>query len=325
MIPRFVRRFAAVLMAGTAGVAFTAPAQAQANYPDRPIKMLVAYAPGGPTDIYARLVAKGMQDHFKQNVIVENKPGAGATIGMAALAQTPPDGYTISMQGLAYVGPTFHKSTPFDINKDFEIIGTSYITSFFLAVNASLPIRNLKELFDYAKANPDKMNMAAGTNSGLLLGHMLNHVGGSKMVPVAYKGNAPALNAILANEVQIMFDQYATLRPHVIAGKLRIIGHTGDARTPSAPDVPTFAELGYPQFTYVSASTFITRAGTPAPIVAKLNEALRAVVATPAVSDRLKADGLEPAMMTLAEAKTAAQKDIAFWAEAARVANFKPE
>ena len=246
---RTIHHLGLALAAGSL-LAAAAPVDAQ-NCPERPVRFIVSYAPGGPTDIWFRMIAKRLSEKCNQPFLVDNKPGAGGVIGTTEVAKAAPDGYTLGFGGLVFFSPIFHNNLTYDVRRDFQLLGGLYKTGFVLAVPSSIPVKTVAEFISYVKASPGKFNYSAGTNSGELM-------------------------------------------------------------------------MEIPKATVVTRGTVFTRAGVSADIVNKLNAAIREGTRNPEFADRLKLEDAEAYNPTVADLKNVVEEDIAFWAEAARVANYKP-
>jgi tripartite-type tricarboxylate transporter receptor subunit TctC len=317
---RSIAIFAGVLWTG-----LNANAAMAQSWPEKPVKIVIGYAPGGSVDTYMRMFSRRMEERFKQPFIVENRTGASQTLATAAVAQAPADGYTISLISMPTQGATFHRNISYDIYKDFEPLAAIYSISFALAVNSSLPINNVKELVAYAKANPGKLNIGAGVTTFQLFAAVLRNSMGLDMVSIPYKGAAPALTALMANEIQVNFDQPAPMKPVAESGKIRLIGMTSEQRIPQFPAVPTFAESGYPQMSYQSTAMVWGRKGFPKEAAAKINAAMRDIVKTPEFVDRIRNDGGQAVSESPDELWQRFLRETKFMEEAAKAANFQPE
>ncbi|MBL0143448.1 MAG: tripartite tricarboxylate transporter substrate binding protein [Betaproteobacteria bacterium] len=305
------------------------PALSQGDFPTKPIKFIVPAAAGGPTDITARLIAQEMQKTLGQPVVVEPKPGAGGNIGADFVAKSPPDGYTILMAtiGTHAINQTLYKSLPFDPIKDFTPVSQVVQYPLILVVNPSVPVKNVRELIDYAKANPGKLNRASGGSgtSMHLSGELFQSMSGLDMPHIPYKGSAPALNDLIGGQVQLMFDSMMTALPLVKSGRLRALGVTGATRSPAVPDVPTIAEQGVPGYSAVGWIGVVAPAKTPPEIVAKLSSAIAAAVRAPAVSERLIAQAAEPIGSTPQEFAAFMQAETKKWERAVRASGARVE
>ena len=298
-------RFGVVLVAClAAALAATSLALAQ-TFPAKPAKLVVPFPPGGPLDATGRLIAQHLTERWGQSVVVENKPGAGGNIGADFVAKSPPDGYTVVMGALSThaVNPSLYAKMPYDAQKDFAPITLIAITPNVLVVNPDLPVHSVKELIAYAKARPGKLSFGSGSigSAGHLAGELFKVDAGIDMVHVPYKGAAPATQALLAGDTQLMFDNLANAMAQVKAGKLRALAVTTAERSKLAPELPTMAEAGLPGFDISTWYGLFAPAGTPPDIVNQWNADVTAMLRTPAMRERLLAQGAEPAPDTPAE------------------------
>jgi tripartite-type tricarboxylate transporter receptor subunit TctC len=291
---------AAVGAIAMVGVALSPNAVAQ-SYPDKPIRIIVPYAPGGFTDIVSRLVAKEMTQTLGQPVIVENKSGASTVIGADYVAKAAPDGYTLLMAVTTTLStnPYLFKKLSYKAS-DFEPVALAAMTPFVLSAHPSVPANNLQELRALDKAKPGSLNVATlgAGGSSQLVGAMFQSTTGIKMTEVGYKGAGPALADLLAGHVQFFFDGIATSAPQYRTGRLKGIGITSDKRSPALPDLPTFVEQGLPNMKAYSWYGLVAPAGTPAPIIDKLNKAMNAALAVPEVSARIASDGAQAPILS---------------------------
>jgi tripartite-type tricarboxylate transporter receptor subunit TctC len=278
--------------------AFAAGASAQ-DYPTKPIRIVVPFPAGGATDLLARAVAQRLTEKWGQPVIVDNRPGAGGNIGSELVAKAAPDGYTLEMGtvGTHAINVSLYAKMPYDHVKDFVPIILVAAVPNVLVVNPSLPVKSVQELIAYGKANPGKLNFASSGNgtSIHLSGELFKTMTGVQMTHVPYKGSAPALQDLIAGQVQLMFDNLPPSLPQIKAGKLRALGVTTATRSPVLPDLPTIAESGLPGFESSSWFGLLAPAGTPQPIVAKVNAEVNAWLATPEAKEKIVASGANPA------------------------------
>jgi tripartite-type tricarboxylate transporter receptor subunit TctC len=301
-------RLAAFAFSVVAGACLTllpgAPALAQ-NYPARPVKMVVPFPPGGSLDIAGRLIAQKLTDAWGQAVVVENKPGAGGNIGADFVAKSPPDGYTILLGALSThaVNPSLYAKMPYDAAKDFAPITLIAVTPNVLVVNAASPVNTVKEFIAYAKANPGKLAFGSGSNgsAGHLAGELFKVDTGTDMVHIPFKGGAPALQALLAGDTQLMFDNLANSMQQVKAGKLKALAVTTAKRSSLVPELPTMSEAGVPGFDISTWFGLMAPAGTPPDVIAKWNADLVKVLNSPDMRERMTAQGAEAMPTTPAE------------------------
>jgi tripartite-type tricarboxylate transporter receptor subunit TctC len=296
-----MRGRAFILLLAGALATWLPPAHAQnssANYPDRPITLVVPYAAGGGNDVLARAVAETMSRSLGQALVIENRGGAGGSVGTRQVARAAPDGYTLGLGGTGTlaIDPTLYPNAGYDPRKDFAPVGLIATSPLVILVNQSLPARNVQELIALAKAQPGKLTYAsAGAGSGIHLGTVLfAEAAGIQITHVPYKGSGPALTDLLGGHVQIYVSSLPPAVGLVKEGKLRALGVTGLKRSASFPDVPTVAEQGLPGFEAVLHYGIVAPAGTPRPIIDKLNVALRAALRDPKVHEHIANEGAEP-------------------------------
>src|SRR5258708_2228494 len=278
----------------TAACVLGASAQAQSaadKYPDRPIRIIVPYPPGGSVDVLGRVIAQRMQENWGQTVIVENRPGAGTMIGTAAVAKADPDGYTLLVAVSAHTtNPSFHATMQYDSIKDFAPIAVLARTSVVLYSHPSLPATNVKELAALSKAKTHTLNFgSAGTGSMThLTGELLKIKAGIDMLHIVYRGGTPALSDLLAGHLPLQFATVAQALPQYKAGQLRALGISSAERYASVPEIPTFREQGIDLVT-TEWYGLLAPAGTPRPIIDKLNAEMKRIMALPNMGDRLMA------------------------------------
>jgi len=299
-------------------------ASAQA-FPDRTITLVVPNPPGGLVDTSARLLSEPLTRVIGQTVIVDNKPGASGNIAYQYVANAKPDGYTllISYSGYHVGNPALMDKLPWDPVKDFSPIALLTISTNVIAVHPSVPVNNLKEFIAYAKANPGKLNYASqGNGSVSHIGtEMFKQSTGIEMVHVPYKGSGPAIQDVLAGQVQVFISTPPSLMQHVQSGKLKGLAVTGKNRHPGMPNVPTTAEAGLPSFQLESWVGLFAPAGTPAPVVAKLTDSVKKSLALPEVKERADAAGVEVRYLTPAATDALVKKELPYWSKAIKSAN----
>lgn len=299
------------------GTSISASARAQAQYPSRPITLVVPFPAGGSTDLVARLVGLRMAQHLDQQIVVENHGGAGGTIGSAAVARAEPDGYTILMATVAThaLNPALYRSLPYDPVKDFAPISLLAVIPNVLVVHPDVPASNVQELIGLLKASPDKYSYASAGNGtpSHLSGELFKHMAGVEMVHVPYKGAGPALLDVLGGHVPIMFDNLPPSLEHIRAGKLRGLGVTTELRARSIPELPTIAET-LPGFETYSWNAFFAPAGTPEQVIAQLHDAALAALREPEVNARLEELSVTPVGSSPEELAAHVQAELAKWA-----------
>jgi tripartite-type tricarboxylate transporter receptor subunit TctC len=290
-----VRRACAAVLAATALVA---AAPASAAYPDKPIRIIVPFSPGGATDMLARAVGQKLQESWGQPVIVENRPGAGGNIGAAAGAKAAPDGYTLTLVAMGFmaVNPHVYANLTYDSIKDYAPITQLVSAPLLLVVNPAVPVQNFQEYTRLVKSEPGKFLLGnGGTGTAQHLGgEYLDMVAGMKSVHVPYKGSAPATADLLGGQVQAMLDNMVTLIPHVKAGKLRAIAVTSKERVSILPEVPTVSESGLAGFETGTWYGIVAPAGTPKDIVDRLNREIVRILGLPDVRESFLKQGLQP-------------------------------
>jgi tripartite-type tricarboxylate transporter receptor subunit TctC len=272
------------------------PGMAQ-SWPDRPLKFIVSAPAGSSLDVLARTIADKLKDRLGQPVVVEDRPAAGGTAATDFVAKSAPDGYTmvISFNGPLAFGPHLYSKLPYDPLKDLAPVIVTSSQPSVLAVNAGLPVKSVKELVEYAKANPGKLNYASvgnGSSSQLTM-ELLKTTAGVDIVHVPFNGSPPAVTATIQGETQMLFAVMQPLQAQIQAGKLRAIAVTTAKRFPLLPDIPTIAEAGYPGFEALAWNGILVAAGTPRPIIQRLNTEINAILKEPAVKSALNAQGFD--------------------------------
>ncbi len=292
-------RFLSCLMVGATALALPAAKAQPQSYPDRPIKLVVPFAPGGATDILGRLLATSLGERLGQPVVVENRPGAGTVVAGALVAKAPPDGYTLLLGASTTLtlNPAIRNPLPYDPLRSFTPLGLVADMGLVLVAHNETPARTLPELVALAKADPDKLSYGSfGTGSSVHFGgEMLKTATGMRMVHVPFNGSSPSLTALMGGQVQVAVDTVVATTPLIKAGKIRPIAALGPQRLALLPQVPTVAESGYPGFAMDTWFAFLAPAGLPAPIQKKLEKALADAMAEPAMKKKLVDIGLSPA------------------------------
>jgi tripartite-type tricarboxylate transporter receptor subunit TctC len=305
-------------------LAFSCAAAAQ-DYPNRPIRLIVTVPPGGAADFIARLVGGKIAEGLGQPVVVENRGGAGGTIAAEAVAKAAPDGYTLLQNSITThgVGPHLYAKLPYDPVKDFAPVSGLALLPLIMAVNADLPFRNVRELISHSKSNA--LNFASSGNGGAphMAAELFKSVTGAPLTHVPYKGSGPAVADLVGGRVQIMFDAAPSLIAHIRSGRLRVLGAASAERNRLLPEVPTFGELGYPEVAVSLWYGLLAPAGTPKPVVEKLNREAARALTSPDVRDRLQAQGAEPMPGTPEAFASFMREEMAKWAPVVKQAGVK--
>ncbi len=300
----------------------------RAEYPIKPVRMIVPLAPGGGSDIVGRILAAALTDYWGQSVVVDNRPGAGSTLGTSIAAKSPPDGYTwlVSSSSIA-ISPALYKDLPFDVRHDFK--GVTLIASqpSILAVHASVPATTVRELIALAKIHPGKLTYgSAGVGSATHLGgELFQYEAAIAFLHVPYKSAGLATTALLSGEVQLLITNMASVLPHLKGGKITALGVSSAKRSPLAPDLPTIAEAGIPGFEYATWYGMLMPAGTPNDVVARVHADAAKVLRTPQVQERLTTQGLDVYANSPAEFEAYLTSEIAKWDRVVKVARIKLE
>ncbi len=296
--------------------AFAAPAALAQKFPDKPIRFIVPFPPGGGNDILARAIAPKMGEFLGQPVVIDNRAGAGGNIGTDLAAKSAPDGYTIVIaSNQVTINPWLYAKLPFDIEKDFVAVAQAASVPMVLAVHPSVPANTLKEFIALAKASPGKFNHGTpgnGTPQHIAF-EVFNHAASVQVTHIAYKGTGPAIADLIGGQVQSAIGTMASLEQHVKAGKLRALGVTTPKRSPAMPNVPTIAEAGLPGFEVPLWYSILAPAGTPKEIVARLSSEVARALAVPETRERLTAQGFDVNYLNPEQMSDLIRNDIARW------------
>lgn len=317
--------FTAALLALAGGAAL---AQAT-DYPNKPIRIILPSASGGAGDLVTRLLGVELQKRWGQNVLLENRPGAGGVIGMQYVASAPPDGYTLVMGyiGVGAVNQFLYTPPPYDTMRDF--VPVSMICTFpnVLLVRNDLPVKNVQELVAYAKANPGKLNYASAGNatSPHLTTELFDRQTGINMLHIPFKGSGPAMVDFLAGRIDVFFQNLASTKAATQTDRFRNLGITTKARSPLAPELPTIAEQGVPGFESVGWFGVMAPAATPKPIVEKLSREIADIMKTPEMQKQFRDRGMDPVSTSAGEFHTFLAEEISKWGRVVKEANIKPE
>src|SRR5229473_403054 len=319
----FTSRVAAAVMALCWAVL---PARA-ADYPNRPITLMIGFAPGGPSDVMARILTRKMEEILKQPFVIENRAGAGGGIAGAALARAAPDGYTLLLGtgSLLAINVSLYKNLGYDPEKDFEPISMIGTQTNVLYVHPSLPAGSLAELIAYAKAHPGQLSFGSGGNGtpAHLAGELLKVEAGLEMAHAPFRGTGPALQSVIGGHVPMAFNPPSPLLPHIQSGAIRPIAITTLKRTAVLPEIPTIAESGFPGFEATTWHALVAPAGTPKEVIATLHRATAATVNDPAVRKALTDLGVDVVGGTPEELRAYVKSEIPKWAEVVRASGAK--
>jgi len=299
------------------------------SYPSHPIRWVIPFSPGGPSDIIGRVFANKLTETMGQQVIIDNRGGASGIIACDLVAHSTPDGYTMMQAGTSAmtVNQHLHAKLPYNAERDFRTVSELVATPNILVVHASVPARSVKELVALAKGKPGQITFASGGSgtANHLSSELFKYVAGLDLVHVPFKGTGPALTAVLSGQVQMMFSNMLPAMPQVRAGKLIGLATTSAKRSPAAPDVPTVAESGYPGFEAESWHGVVVPAGTPAPIVKRLYTELKRITDDPTVKERFAADGTMVVGSTPEAFAALVRSESAKWAKVIKAAGIKAE
>lgn len=320
----------AMLVAAIGAAALHAVAAVAADtYPVKPVRLIVPFPPGGPADALARIVGDRLSASLGQSVVVDNRPGAAGNIGMELAAKSAADGYTLVLApaGNLTVNPSLYRSVPYDVSRDFAPVTVIAAVPNILVVNPAVPAQNLAELIRYAKANPGRLNFSSpGSGSGAhLAGELLKSTAGIDVVHVPYNGIAPAVTAVVAGDVQMMFAGAPSALPQVGAGKLRALAVASPKRIAAAPALPTLDESGLPGFDVTSWYSIVVPAGTPPAVIERLQQEIARALDNPDVRAKLAGLGAEPIANSPAEFAAMIKSETAKWSKIVKDANIKAE
>ena len=315
------------LLALAGAVIASAPAAMADDYPSRPVKIIVPFGAGGPTDVYTRAIAEELRKSLHQPFIMENRPGAGTTIGTDIVAKSQPDGYTLLMvSGTQTVNETLYAHKPYQLMRDLVPIAPLIDTDLVLVVHPSVPAKTPGELLALARAKPGTLNYgSSGPGSNYhMAGELLKNLTGVDIVHVPYKGSTGARNDILSGQIQILFDSVPTMAPQIKAGMVRALGTSGKMRSPILPDVPTMAEAGVPGFNATLWVGFMAPARTPKPIIDKLHDEITKILRRPDIKQAWEKTGATPIVTTQLEFKGFMEAQVAKWAEVIKTNRIAP-
>ena len=305
-------------------VAVCAPAFAfdsVADYPTRPIKIIVPFPPGGSTDVLLRIISPRLSAALKQSIVIENKSGASATVGADFVAKAAPDGYTLLVGTLHHtIAQAVFPKLPYRLETDLTSVGTLAVVPNIVVVNSNIPAMTIQELITLSKANPDKYNYgSAGSGTAHhLIGEVFKLETGAQLAHIPYRGSAPAVTDLLGGSISVMFDTVPSAMPHIKSGKTRALAITTAKRSTAFPDVPTLAETVIAGFDIGTWYGLMAPAGTPAPIINKINTEIVKLINDPAVRKQLESNGIEPLAGTPAEMNTRIKRELTDFAQQAK-------
>jgi tripartite-type tricarboxylate transporter receptor subunit TctC len=313
-------------LAVTAFITVPAFAQSAAQWPDRPVKLIVPLGAGGPTDLIGRFLAQQLGEQLKQSFFVENRPGAAGMIGTAEAAKAAPDGYTLLVVASPHINlEILSPNKPYQLMRDFVAVAPAFSFDAVMVVHPSVPAQNLKEFIALAKSKPGNLTYASsGPGSNKHLGaELFKLMSGTNILHVPYKGSTGARNDLLGGHVNMMVDEIPSVGPNVLAGQVRALGVTGAKRSPALPDVPTISEAGVPGYEHTGWSGIMVPAGTPQPIIDRLNAEIRKVLAKPEVKATWEKQGAGTMSMTPAEFDAFLRAELDKWTKVVKDANIK--
>lgn len=321
----FLRRGTALLLA--AGMLAAAASANADDYPSRTVRIIAPFGAGGPTDVFSRVVAEELQKSLHQPFVIENRPGAGTTIGTDLVAHSAPDGYTLLMvSGTQTVNETLFPHKHYKLMQDLVAVAPLIDSDLVLVVHPSVPVKNVAELLALARAKPGTLNYgSSGPGSNYhMAAELLRHLTGIDIVHVAYKGSTGARSDIVSGNIQLLFDSVPTMAPLIKAGMVRALGTSGVKRSPILPDVPTLAEAGVPGFQASLWVGFMAPRGTPQPIIDKLNAEIGKILSRPDIKESFEKQGATPVVMSTAAFKKFMEAEVVKWAGIVKANHIKP-
>lgn len=303
-------------------------AQTAAPYPAKPIRIIVPFAPGGGTDLTARLVGQRLSERFGQSVIIDNRPGAGTMLGTELALKSAPDGYTLMIASASHaINPTLYRKVNYDPIRDFAPITLAISFPFVIAMHPAIPVRSVKELIAHARANPGRISYASsGTGAtNHLAGELFKSMAGVDIVHVPYKGSSEARIGVMGGQLEMMFDAITTMTPNIRAGRVRALGTTGKSRSRVLQDVPTVAEAGAPGYEATIWLGIMAPAGTTRAVIDRLNAEITKIVLRPEVKQAWNEQGAEPMTMSIGEFEKYLNEDIAKWTKVVKASGARAD
>jgi len=317
-----------VLLALIAPLSSMSIASANSDWPSRIVKIIVPFPAGGSTDIIAREVAQGLTAKFGQSFIVENRPGAGSTVGTAAVARAPADGYTFLITSSHFaIVPSLYEQLQYDPARDLKGVSLLVNIPVILVATPSLPVKSVKELIEYDKRSPGKLNFGSSGAGGInhLSGELFNNMAGTNLVHIPYKGTAPAMQDLLSGNIQIMFDAISTSLPNIKAGLIKPIAWTGAKPSPALPELPTIGDSGLPGYNTTSWLAMFAPAGVPPDLIAKISREINVILNKPEVKERQISQGVEIVASTPQELDRIVETEMPKWSAFVKLIGIKAE
>ncbi len=315
------RRYFALIFAAFVALGLS-PVAAETDYPSRPIRIIAPFGAGGPGDVFSRQLAQYLPQVLKQAVVVEDRPGAASIIGTDAVAKSAPDGYTLlTVSNTLTTNETLFPNRPYVLMRDLVPVATLNYSELVMVIHPSVPAKNLTEFIAYAKSKPAQLNYASagGGTPYHMAGELFKAMTGVEMVHVPHKASGDARNSVIGGHIEMMFDAITTMAPNVLAGQVRALGTSALTRSKVLPDVPTISEAGVPGFEATIWLGMMAPAGTPKPIIDKLNEAINVTIKRPEIVAAWERQGATPMVMTAQEFDTFMRKDIEKWANVVKL------
>ena len=310
----------------TLGVALVQAVPTNAQYPNRPIRLIVAFGAGSANDVVARMIGPPLSKVLGRQVVIDNRPGAAGNLGAEIAANSPADGYTVMMGNISHaISMTLYSNPGYDLLKDFAPVAGLVSSSFLLVAHPSVPVKTVHELIAFAKARPDQINVATSGSGIFLASQLFNGMAGIRMMNVTYKSTPQAMTAVIGGEVSVGFPGTSSALPHVKSGKLHALATTGARRAPVLPDLPTISEAGLPGYEASPWYGLLVKSGTVAEIIAMLHSESLKVIRQPDVLERFRAADLDPIGLAPEQFGTYIRNEIAKWGKIVRATGLRPD